>query len=300
MNYLISLFYLSFLFFSFQSEASCSNAFGKLNKSKIKNIHKLAHTGDPKYQFELAGLYNQGELFIKQNHKRAFKWYKAAAEQGYLPAQKILSVIYQLGLGTKPDSDQALKWLKEVALQGDAADQYELGHAYLYSEFNGKPFKKDYQLALYWFEQSSEQGNAKAQYEIGRMYFSQEKYKQALEWFSKAAEQGLPAAQHNLGLIHARVNKNYYKAFLLFIKAAKYGLPAAQHNLGFIYNYGWGVERNTHKALEWFERAAQGGLPEAISIVDRLRNKGEGKLAMPELNKKYGGLIEAAEESWFL
>ena len=85
----------------------------------------------------------------------------------------------------------------------DPEEQYNLGvmHA------NGQGVPKDAEEAVKWFRLAAEQGNIKAQYHLGGMYFKGEGVtkdnKKAVKWYRLAAEQRYADAQFILGAIYA-------------------------------------------------------------------------------------------------
>ena len=50
----------------------------------------------------------------------AFKWYRAAAEQGDPTGESNLGYLYYRGQGTSRDYDQAAKWFRPAAQQGNS------------------------------------------------------------------------------------------------------------------------------------------------------------------------------------
>ena len=68
----------------------------------------------------------------------------------------------------------------------------------------GQGFAKNYQEALKWFRLAAAQGNAEAQNSIGGMYYSglgvTKNHQEALRWFRLAAAQGYADAIENLKL----------------------------------------------------------------------------------------------------
>jgi uncharacterized protein len=68
------------------------------------------------------------------------------------------------------DLPQAVSACQELARQGDAQAQYELGEFF----YDGQRAPRDLPQALHWFEQSSLQGNAQAQLRLGTMFFQGE------------------------------------------------------------------------------------------------------------------------------
>ncbi len=70
-------------------------------------------------------------------------------------------------LNTSPeDLPAAIEACRQVAEQGDAQAQYELGELY----YEGRQTERDLRQALHWFERSSLQGNAQAQLRLGTMF----------------------------------------------------------------------------------------------------------------------------------
>ena len=88
------------------------------------------------------------------------------------------------------DYEAALKEFRQLAEQGDAAAQYNLGMMYR----NGKGVPPDYAEAVKWYRKASEQGQAYAQYNLGVMYRDgrgvPQDYVQAYLWSYLAAAQG--------------------------------------------------------------------------------------------------------------
>ena len=76
--------------------------------------------------------------------------------------------------------------------------QYGLG--YMYYEGQGVP--QDYEEAVKWYRLAAEQGDAEAQCGLGEMYYGGEgvpqDYAEAIRLWKLAAEQGDEEAQYNL------------------------------------------------------------------------------------------------------
>ena len=54
---------------------------------------------------------------IKKDERKAFEWYKEAAEQGYAEAQNSLGVCYYNGEGVEKDESKAVEWWQKAAEQ---------------------------------------------------------------------------------------------------------------------------------------------------------------------------------------
>ena len=94
------------------------SVFSKKNLELHFNEVKLtAIGGDADAQFELAGLYAEGDG-VKQDLTEAVKWYHKAAEQGHDGAQYKLGLSYQNGKGVPQSDTDAYIWLNISAENG--------------------------------------------------------------------------------------------------------------------------------------------------------------------------------------
>ena len=82
-----------------------------------------AEKGDAKAQHLLGGIYESGSrvVSVKQDIKEAVKWYRKAAEQGYIDAQMKLGLWYGLGQGVPEDYVTAYAWSNIAQLNGSGA-----------------------------------------------------------------------------------------------------------------------------------------------------------------------------------
>lgn len=87
--------------------------------------------------------------FESQDYKRAIVLLTPLAQSGNAEAQCLLGNCYQLGLGIAPDQEQALKWYRAAAEQGNAIAANNLAGILLIS---------DRAMADYWFSQAREKG----------------------------------------------------------------------------------------------------------------------------------------------
>jgi TPR repeat protein len=138
-------------------------------------------------------LYAEGRG-IKQDNAEAIKWFKKAAEQGFVPAEFNYGFLYPwMNRGSKEDAIsemESLKWIKKAAEQGSAEAQKHLGLIY-YGGYSG--VKKDYTESLKWYKKAAEQGVAEAQYNVGSMYAEGKGVAidkaEAVKWMIEASEQ---------------------------------------------------------------------------------------------------------------
>lgn len=148
---------------------------------------KLADNGEAYAQYDLGIIYDQG-LGVTQSDKDAVKYYMAAANLGYPPAQDRLGTIYVKGLlGLPLDYQQAARWYTAAADQGFADAQYSLG--VLYEQGRGVP--QSYAEAIKNYTAAANQGQPRAQFALAYMYLNGKGVKQdnvqAYIWLDLAA-----------------------------------------------------------------------------------------------------------------
>jgi hypothetical protein len=117
------------------------------------------------------------------------------------------------------DYTTALRLIRPLAEQGDAAAQFWLGLMY----DRGKGVPQDFAKAIKWYRLAADQGDAPAQRHLGAMYEHgkgvPQDYAEARKWVRQAAEQGYARAHYNLGVMHRDglgVPRDYVLAHMWF------------------------------------------------------------------------------------
>jgi hypothetical protein len=87
-----------------------------------KLLLELALAGHAKAQYQLGRASILGDI-MPQSYAEAFRWFSLSAKAGVPAAQHNLAVLYQDGLGTTKDDNQALIWFAEAARGGNFASQ---------------------------------------------------------------------------------------------------------------------------------------------------------------------------------
>jgi TPR repeat protein len=135
--------------------------------------------------------------------------------------------------------DESFQKIKMQAENGNVPSQFKLGIMY----FKGRETSQDFKEALKWFHRAAEQGLPEAQHNIGVMYYEgkgvSQNYTEALKWFKKAAKQNNPKAQYNLGVMYASgegVPQDYIKAYAWMSLAYSNGYEQAQNNILILNN----------------------------------------------------------------
>ena len=138
----------------------------------------------------------------------------------------------------------------------------------------------DYVNAMRLLRPLALQGNAAAQTDVGIMHMLaqgvSEDYEEALKWFRLSAEKGVAAAQSNLGAMYERgwgVPQDYKEAAKWYRLAAAQGAWGAQIMLGAMYANGRGVAKDYVRAHMWFNLTAAQGNSDAVRNRDLTAQK---------------------------
>src|SRR5258708_11438254 len=111
--------------------------------------------------------------------------------------------MYFKGRGVPADNDEAAKWLRLSAEQGDAQSQYNL--AVLYTQGLGVP--RNLKEAANWMQKSAGQKLAAGELGLGVLYENGQGVPQdsieAAKWYQKAVDQDNPESMNNLVLLMA-------------------------------------------------------------------------------------------------
>jgi len=150
-----------------------------------------AQAGDAESQYLVARAYREGRL-VPLDDAAFASWMRKSAEQDYGPAQASMGDLYIAGVrdvvGPIPHCDEAEKWLRLAAKQGNADAQFWLGAGYQRGWFG----KSDDREAFEWITKAAAQGLPNAQFRLGQMYEDGEEVQQsdttAASWYRKAAD----------------------------------------------------------------------------------------------------------------
>ena len=190
---------------------------------EIASLMLKAMRGDAAAQYNLGIMYDKGEE-VPHDSKKAFYWYKKAAEQGVAEAQYNVAVMYGRGVeGVLHDLEQEAYRYKKAPELGIAKAQYDFDVMYGRGD-DGVP--KDSNQAEHWNKKAAEQIDNLAQSRIAegyherfQMYGNRYYYNNAVDWYEKAAEQGNCSAQYTLGEMYREgkgVPRDYVMAYAWF------------------------------------------------------------------------------------
>ena len=250
---------------------------------------KAAEQNHAAAQNMLGRCYEQG-YGVKQREDEAEKWYRKAADQGYVSAQWNLANIYY----NRKDYKETFKLYTLAAEQNHAASQYMLGRCY----WEGYSCEQSYDEAAKWYRKAADQGHVYAQWNLADIYYDRKDYKEAFKFYTLAAEQNYAAAQNMLGLCYGHgygCEQSYLKAANWYRKAADQGYASAQWNLALIYDEAKETERNIKEAIKWYREAAnQGDVLSQYKLATYLEN---GVLDVPKnLSEAKKWYSEAAKQ----
>ena len=244
----------------------------------VKWYRKAADSGYVAAQRDLGSMYDFGRG-VAQDHFEAAIWYRKAANQGDPLAQAALGFLYAEGQGVARDPSEALRLFRASAEAGNANGQYQLARSY--ADGIGQP--QDLTQAATWYKKAADQGDGDGQYAYGRHYYLglgvAQDYDIARDWFRKAADKKVVEAELALGIIHESghgVPQDMSEAAKWYGKAAEQGSASAQQALGRLYKNGQGVTKDLGKAVELYEKSADQGYADAIYSLAILYETGEG------------------------
>lgn len=178
------------------------------SEKQMRELQKEADAGNAKSQCILGNKY-----YRDKNYTEAAKWYRKAADQGYVYAVHNLGNAYYNGRGVGQDYSEAFRLYRIAAYNGYAQAQYFLGNEYYYGK---KLFTQNYAEALMWYKKAANQGHARAQYYLGNLYMNgwgvEKNYDEAAKWYSKAIDgdddEAKKLATEKLNLISRKTARN--------------------------------------------------------------------------------------------
>ncbi len=244
---------------------------------------RAARQGDAEAQWQVGRAYaHLGE------HARALPMLVAAATSGHIAAACLAGSFFEDGRGGSRSLDEALRWYRVAAEQGDPSamaalarllpegdpESLELGRRaaeagnadgqYQWGlRFAGKISPHDLGVAFGWFHKAARQGHVGAQVAVAIHLLEgrgiEADPKSALAWLEGAAKSGDPVANFLLGQVHLAGDKPDSEAARPFLKvAAMAGHREARYLFGQLLSRSK-VQEQRREAAIWLERAQQAG-----------------------------------------
>lgn len=198
----------------------------------------------------------------QQDPKRAARWFRLAAEQGFAPSQGSLANLYEHYL-VAPEAD-AVGGPNLILPDGRRIVRADASFFDLHALVSAQ-----------WLEASSRAQydrvvTAKAQ--ANRLLTD---LAEAIHWYTLAAAQGEAAAQYNLGRIYLKLAQSHRSAFIIapplphiesssgierprsLQETASAGVAGAQFELGQLHFHGQGAPQNDQAAAQLWQQAAR-------------------------------------------
>ncbi len=231
-------------------------------------------------QIKLARIHAAG-LAGTKDPKLARKWYEAASDLEYVPAQYILGQMHQSGYGGDKDIKKAVKLYTNAGESGHAGAQFALAEYYYTAEDTEANRKSSFE----WYQQAAfnPYPNAKkphAQLALAEMYDQGIGVKadpqKAFAFYKLSAVAGHPDAQNALAIYFYSgelVGKDHAITRRLFDAAASQGQSDAMFNLALMMQKGEGGEVDPVKSYVWLSLAAKLGHSKAPAALTRLEAK---------------------------
>lgn len=239
----------------------------KNNDLAIEYFEKAGEAGNLRAQNFLA----RYELNYKKDPKRAFYWFKKAADKGDNQARLYCIGAYFFGYGVNKYPDKARTYYLAAAKEGNPLAQLALGEHFLDSRS-----RTNQRLGVLWLEKAAEQGNEVATIELASLYEKGSRYidkdiSQAKELLKKVKDN--PKANFLLGKI-AVSEGDYDKAKQLLIKSADAKNADAAFALSEMYLDEKSPIHNDDEGFLWTLKAAQGGNKDAAMQLSKLYTEG--------------------------
>ena len=239
---------------------------------------RAAESGDAQAMDNLAFLLEKGPEEMR-NEKAAFEWYVKAAENGLAGAWNDVATCYKRGVGVPQSFEKA----KEYYLKAAESDNPERAYYNLFLLYtDGIATSSNTKEALHWLRKAAEMGVPEACWHLGMHYKIgigvEQDLAQSFRWFNLAAEKEYPNAMYEVGQMYLSgtvVEKDHKKGYEYLRKASKY-LPEAMGRLGHCYSNGLGCPQNYTKALDCYTIAANAGNAEAQYDLGICYRRGEG------------------------
>jgi cell division septation protein DedD len=163
----------------------------------LREFVDLAEQGDPRAQYNLAVMYQNGRG-VEKNPARALELQRKAANSGLAAAQHGLAVMYYRGEIIERDYAAAAKWFRRAADRGFATSQLNLGVMY----FSSQGVERDDAEVVKWITLAAAKGLPEALYRLGRMYelgtIFTRSLSDAIYWYGKAGERGHEDAESQI------------------------------------------------------------------------------------------------------
>ncbi len=236
-------------------------------------LHSAAATGHPRAAALLGTLHEEAGGTAK-NREEAMRWYRLAAEQGQPEAMAALGRLLLQEPGPEA-RESAWQWLRQAARLNDRDGQYHLGR--LLAQAGAA---QDDAQACQLFLKAAEQGHVGAQVAAATHLLAgrgaARDRKAAADWLARAAATQDPVANYLLGRMREEADETgRTEAQKSYRTAATAGHREAQFALATLLVKSR-VEADRKEAADWFARAHEAGHKAAANSLGQLFRDGVG------------------------
>lgn len=224
-------------------------------------------------------------LTEEHNPAQALYWFKKAADANDTSAQLYCAAAYLFGVGVKKNTDMAKRYVIAAAKNGDSNAQYALAQSFLDSRQAAN--KK---LGLLWLNKAVEQQNVDAQLTLAALYTSGTLVTRDLDkakaLIAPSLVKGSPHAMYQMGEI-ARQQGDLEQAKTWYMKAANANDASADMALSQLYTQAKSPLFNLHEGFLWMLKAAQAGSTDAERALAVMYKHGQGVEADEQLAQEW-------------
>jgi TPR repeat protein len=234
---------------------------------------------------------------VARDYGQALHYLTAGAALGHLVAQRALGLMYQYGLGT-PENFQEARRLFSACQPLDFGCSTALAGLY----YDGLGVKRDYVEARRLLSIAAAGGDPKAQSLLGFMAANGEGGKadplEAFRWTKSAAVHGVPDAMNNLGQYYAigvGVRRNRFKAHAWLLAAAEVGQSQAMYHLASLERRRNPTRADDIESYKWFALALR-----RYPLIPASRSEAERQLAIASarLSDDERAQVDAELKTW--
>lgn len=170
------------------------------------SLRLAAANGNASAEFQVARRFADG-MGVKQDFKKALKWYQRSASRGFALSQYRLGTLYERGLGVTKDIQRARTWYERAA----SLDNIKAMHNLAVLSTGSTSGKPDYVTASRWFTQAAERGLGDSQFNLAILYQHGLGVPQdnmlAYKWFSLSALRGDAEAKRRKAELAKKLGK---------------------------------------------------------------------------------------------
>jgi len=148
------------------------------------------------------------------DHTELFEKISIMAKEGDAEAAYHLGMLYNNGIGTQQNIEEAYKWFLKSAAGDDPLGAYKLGC--YYGGQAGDVVEYDKEKALHYKLIAAKSGYTRAQYDVGFMLVKKEETETGIHYFTLAAKQGHVPSLQVLAYLHEQgtaIKKDLARAY---------------------------------------------------------------------------------------